>query len=616
VAAIVHGQPAPASRTATGQPGWGNLFVSESMVLLHYCALLCNRVFALSVVQWLLLCMDNLRLQVELQPGSRVGGISLCPSIIAFMCIEKCVMLLLAASSTMSSSSEAREGWGRFGSLDIPPDMVALLAGSSSFAVLPLLAATPSAMINVPDVPSPVAVFREPPLLPVLPEFLRHSAGDMTISCPHCSARFFAGECMNCCAQGGVQLPLWRRPPEPLLSMLQDESFRLKIRGYNCALSLGSSVFDDRTAACGPATFKMAGRSWHLLPHSVHPTVSGEHKTAQIYTLPVHEATERRVELTSGPRRQPLRRDWLSALHTMLLTHNDLVRSFVHSSSSDSDWNVSFGALESAEPHAVAANETMVGLLVNGGCERRSVVIPRNGAGSLVIVPDLDPYYQPLHFVLLFPFGDPQWGLHLQRTTFSSKRQREPRVTIYDYLKFHLQRRSTLFGSSVSIHSFGRLFEEWFVDSFLQCENHKLRFLKMHQGLFRRDKFSSIQRQLFNSVPPRQIGSPATHLPSSFVRGYRFYRELYADAMVLPAHFGSIDYFLTFTTNPQWPEITANGTIANGMNSPDLYCRVFYIKMKALLIDVLQHGVLGKVVAYAWAVEFQQRGYSSSPTQH
>jgi hypothetical protein len=192
------------------------------------------------------------------------------------------------------------------------------------------------------------------------------------------------------------------------------------------------------------------------------------------------------------------------------------------------------------------------------------------------------------------------------------KRDRQPRVTVYDYLKFHLQRRSNrstvVAGSNVSIHSFGRLFEEWFVDSFLQCENHKLRFLKQHQGLFRRDKFSSIHRQLFNSVPPRQIGSPATHLPSSFVRGYRFYRELYADAMVLPAHFGSIDYFLTFTTNPQWPEITANTSIVNGMNSPDLYCRVFYIKMKALLIDVLQHGVLGTVVAYAWSVEFQQRG--------
>jgi hypothetical protein len=78
--------------------------------------------------------------------------------------------------------------------------------------------------------------------------------------------------------------------------------------------------------------------------------------------------------------------------------------------------------------------------------------------------------------------------------------------------------------------------------------------------------------------------------------------------MTLPANFGSVDYFLTFTTNPQWPEIVANSSIPNGMNSPDLYCRVFHIKMKALLADVLVQGVLGRVAAFAWSVEFQQRG--------
>jgi hypothetical protein len=540
------------------------------------------------------------------------------------------------------SSSESRLGWGRFGSLDVPPEMLSLLAGSASFCrrgqsgsvsscVGPLLRpASPTAMIDVPAPPvlpvplrpaSPTAMIDvpAPPVLPVPPAFYRHSAGGMIITCPFCSARFFADEAVSCCAHGNVDLPLWRPPPEPLLSLLADQNFRLKIRGYNCALSLGSSVFDDLTASSGPATFKMAGRSWHLLPHSVHPTLPGDHKTAQVYTLPVHEATERRVVLTSGPRRTPLRCDWLSSLHSMLLSNNILVRSFVQSSCDDRDWNVCIGALESADAHAVAANETMVGLLVNGGCERRSVVIPQHGDGSLVIVSDLDPFYQPLHFVLLFPYGDPQWGLHLHRMTADSrKRKRDtmPPVTIYDYLKFHLQRRSPIFGSNVSIHSFGRLFEEWIVDSFLQCENHKLRWFKQNQGLFRRDKFSAIQRQLFDSVPPRQIGSPATHLPSSFVRGYRFYRELYADAMTLPAYFGSIDYFLTFTTNPQWPEITANASIADGMNSPDLYCRVFYIKMKALLIDVLQHGILGTVVAYAWSVEFQQRGWLSPPALH
>jgi hypothetical protein len=225
----------------------------------------------------------------------------------------------------------------------------------------------------------------------------------------------------------------------------------------------------------------------------------------------------------------------------------------------------------------------------------------------LVNVPDLDPFYQPLHFVLLFPYGDPQWGLHLNRTQADNRKRKRalPPVTIFDYLKFHMQRRDL---GTCTIHDYGRLFEEWFVDSFLQSENQKLKFLRFNQNRFRRDKHSALHRQLFSGVVPRQIGTPATHLPSSFVRGYRFYRELYADAMTLPANFGCIDYFLTFTTNPQWPEIVANSSIPNGMNAPDLYCRVFYIKMKALLADVLQHGVLGRVAAYAWSVEFQQRG--------
>ena len=431
----------------------------------------------------------------------------------------------------------------------------------------------------------------------------QHHAGALNVVCQHCSARFYPAEPMKCCGRGAVELPLWRVPPEPLLSLMKEDQFRTKVRGYNCALSLGSSVFDDLTAGGGPATFKMAGRSWHLLPCAAQPIAGGLHRTAQIYAMPVDEATDRRVVLSSAPQRAPLNRDWLASLHSMLLEHNALVRSFVQSCHDGRDWNITIGALE---PHATAANDTMVGLLLNGGAQRSSTVIPLAGDGSLVIVPDLDPYYQPLHFVLLFPFGDPQWGLHLNRSRGDQRKRARlfPPVSIYDYLKFHMQRR----GGSVCIQDFGRLFEEWFVDCFLQSENHKLKYLKFNQGKFRKDTYSALNRQLYNSVPPRQIGSPATHLPSSFVRGYRHYRELYADAMTLPAHFGGIDYFLTFTTNPHWPEIAAHSNISHGMNSPDLYCRVFYIKMKALLVDVLQNGVLGVVVAFAWSVEFQQRG--------
>lgn len=120
-------------------------------------------------------------------------------------------------------------------------------------------------------------------------DVLRHDAGAMDVICEHCAARFFRSENLHCCTHGAVSLPVWRTPPEPLLSFLRDDEFRLKIRGYNCALSLGSSVFCDLTAQDGPATFKMAGRSWHLLPRCLQPDPCGP-KAAQIYALPVQEA--------------------------------------------------------------------------------------------------------------------------------------------------------------------------------------------------------------------------------------------------------------------------------------------------------------------------------------
>jgi hypothetical protein len=390
-----------------------------------------------------------------------------------------------------------------------------------------------------------------------------------------------------------------------LLSFLDDDEFRHKIRGYNCTFSMGSSVFQDLTARDGPATFKMAGRSWHLLPRSVIPAAIDGHKTAQIYALPARDAADRRLELTSTRGRHPLRRQYLDALHAMLLECNALVRSFVRCVADGQDWHIGIGSLE---PHATAANDTMVGLLLNGGGDRCSVVIPQMSDGSLVIVPDLDPYYQPLHFVLLFPFGDPQWGTHLDRAVTNSRKRGRANapVSLFDYLRFHVQRRVPPTGCS--IHAFGRLFEEWVVDCYLQNENQKLRYLNSVQSKFRRDQFSRVQQQLHAGAPARLIGSPATHLPSSFSRGFRHFRELYADAMTLPARFGGIDYFLTFTTNPSWPEIVDNSGDGVGMNAPDLYCRVFHIKMKALLADVLELGVLGVVVAFSYAVEFQQRG--------
>ena len=73
--------------------------------------------------------------------------------------------------------------------------------------------------------------------------------------------------------------------------------------------------------------------------------------------------------------------------------------------------------------------------------------------------------------------------------------------------------------------------------------------------------------------------------------------------------FGKPDFFITMTTNPAWPDVIDNlHGQETAHNRPDLVARVFRMKLKSLLNDLIQRGVLGKPVGYTWVIEFQKRG--------
>ena len=98
-------------------------------------------------------------------------------------------------------------------------------------------------------------------------------------------------------------------------------------------------------------------------------------------------------------------------------------------------------------------------------------------------------------------------------------------------------------------------------------------------------------------------------LPSSYVGGPRYMHQRYQDAMAIVRSLSPPDYFITFTCNPKWPEITAelfpNQTAAD---RPDLTDRVFHIKLQELLDDLLKMEVLGTPHGMIHVIEFQKRG--------
>src|SRR5438045_5259267 len=65
----------------------------------------------------------------------------------------------------------------------------------------------------------------------------------------------------------------------------------------------------------------------------------------------------------------------------------------------------------------------------------------------------------------------------------------------------------------------------------------------------------------------------------------------------------------SFTCNPNWDEIRE--ALLPGQqphHAPQVICRVFHLKLHALLDDLTKRDVLGKIKAHVYVIEFQKRG--------
>ena len=85
--------------------------------------------------------------------------------------------------------------------------------------------------------------------------------------------------------------------------------------------------------------------------------------------------------------------------------------------------------------------------------------------------------------------------------------------------------------------------------------------------------------------------------------------QQYHDGIAIVRAYSEPDIFITMTCNPQWPEISA-GLLPHQSSQDhlDIASRVFRLKLDALVNDLIENAVLGKIIAHMYVVEFQKRG--------
>lgn len=110
-------------------------------------------------------------------------------------------------------------------------------------------------------------------------------------------------------------------------------------------------------------------------------------------------------------------------------------------------------------------------------------------------------------------------------------------------------------------------------------------------------------------LPAADVGKPV-ELPSSFIGSEPSMKQLYQDALSLLPEYGQPSFFVTKTCNPMWPEIQREliPNVQTAQDRHDLIARVFNMKLKALLHDVVERGCLGRGVSRVHTIEFQKRG--------
>ncbi|KAF0312344.1 Reticulocyte-binding protein 2 a [Amphibalanus amphitrite] len=346
-----------------------------------------------------------------------------------------------------------------------------------------------------------------------------NTVGDRDRGCQHCGALLWPAERPSlCCAAGKVRLAPLPAPPPSLRQLWTDDSavariFRKHVRHLNSALALASQTVQEVRPPPGHGGYTpsvvIQGRLYHRLG-PLRARDGEVPKFAQIYVQdPLCEDPEAEAALRLGHVRlgantpaatQRALRDILQRLQQLLREHNPLVQDFIMASEIPEDQVEHRRLVISADARPVGEHARRynrpeglqeVSVLIGEEPVHRDIVLRRRAAGDgadLATISECHRSYEPLHFVLLYPFGTDGWHPELaqQRPDGDGPARR---VTALQYAAHRLQTRPA---DDDSLLRACRLLQEFCCMAFARVETQRLLFLAMNQRQIRAELYQHL----------------------------------------------------------------------------------------------------------------------------
>lgn len=227
---------------------------------------------------------------------------------------------------------------------------------------------------------------------------------------------------------------------------------------------------------------------------------------------------------------------------------------------------------------------------------KRDIII-QTQCGKLQRIDEFHASYLSYQYPLIFPYGEDGYRRGVaHRDRENSKRRQRNWLTIREWLAFRIQSRAE---EAQTLLCSRRLYQQFLVDGFIMVESERLNWLRKNQSKLRVSKYRSLnesdhQIQTQGSNKGKRVILPGTHVGSR-----RYMNQLYFDGMAICSYAGFPDLFITFTCNPNWPEIQrVLGSInLKAHDRPDIISRIFKMKLDELISDLTKKNVFGKVLA-------------------
>nr|CAD2194820.1 unnamed protein product [Meloidogyne enterolobii]CAD2208164.1 unnamed protein product [Meloidogyne enterolobii] len=463
-----------------------------------------------------------------------------------------------------------------------------------------------------------------------------------------------------CCKCGKVTLPAYTEHPPLLKNLLrsdtpQSKEFLKNENIYNSLLAFASiSVGHQDSSHHGSVCFMLNGefsrRISSMFPGPLTPSFS------QLYILDANEALDIRTKNTQygGDR---VNKKTLQDLDTLLRTTHPFARNYINfhtqyerilqQDGPDAVSKFRFTLLEERNVPAPIRDRTAHPRQVNLPDEKAMFSIWTESTdppllkgvyitdlqGSLFEIKPYNPIVDTLTYPLLFPNGDD--GFHekfpfntnkippksvknhsedsgsddeLEETPTSKKY-----ISFRDYIRYRLAIRK-----DEPLHNIwsagGGLSQKFTLDYAARIDAQVASFLRQPQFNLLKTIPPTILKHLANDGRLKSVDDITSVV---FFRKYHpgtrpYFQDMFYDATTIMSRTrrkGCASFMLTFTSNPNWPEIKRNFLHKNQklVDRFDVMCRVYEDKKRKLTDLINNKNILGKILGSAQSREFQKR---------